>query len=200
MKKLISTSTLLLLLASCGGPENGNESSDGVELTEHRIFITSSTTNGIMVGGTGATGLEKADSICTSLAKAAGLTRSYKAILSDSTAHASNRLVITGAIYVIDGSSNKNEIADSAAALWNAESVPLKNTIDYNENEAYITNKEVWSGTEAGGTLGLKSCDKWDDVAETADYGSNSDKDGNWIETTSTASCSTSKHLYCISQ
>lgn len=200
MKKLILFLFFLSVLTSCGGADNGANKTDGLELTSHRIFITSSTIDGAMTGGSGATGLLKADSICKSLAGAAGLTRDYKAILSDTSKHASNRLVISGAIYVIDASGNSNEIADSAAALWNSSTTPLKNTIDYDESATYTANKEVWSGTESGGTLGVNTCSDWTDTTQTGDYGTNGSKDGNWIESGSSSLCSNSRHLYCISQ
>lgn len=200
MKKLIFTSLFILLFASCGGPDNGAEETDGISLSDHRIFVSSTTTTGTMTGGTGATGLEKADNKCKILAKAAGLTRDYKAILSDSDFHASNRLVITGAIFVVNGQSVAHEIADSAAALWDTDSSPLSNSVDYTEAGTLKSGVQVWTGTQEDGTLALNHCDKWSDSTEDGDYGENVNKDSKWLDAGTAASCSNSKHLYCISQ
>lgn len=200
MKKLIATTSLILILASCGGPDNGNEDSDGVGLTDHRIFISSSATTGDMNGGTGSTGLAKGDDICNDLADAAGLTRSYKAILSDDTADTSSMLQITGSIYTVTKDGVSNLIAEASSEFWDADTTEHKNLIDYDENGELLSNKEIWTGSFEAGTSTDDDCSNWTSTGGNATFGDNSEKNSLWIESSGTAICSTSKHLYCISQ
>lgn len=203
MKKLISTSSLLLLLFSCGGPDNTSEETDGVGSNDHRVFITSSTVDGAMTGGTGSTGILKADDICSGLAENAKLTRTYKAIISTTDSNASERLVISGAIYIVAGST-ATEIASSGSSLWNASVTNLKNPINRDENGTYLTNATIWTGSGEEGNNTSEDCNKWTHNTSgtySGDYGSNDAVDELWIGNTSPDSnCSNSKHLYCISQ
>lgn len=200
MKKLISTFTLLTLVSACGGPDNTPEDSDGVASGEHRVFITSVATTGDMAAGTGSSGMAKADKICQDRAEAANLTRDYKAIISDSTADASSRLVISGEVYTVDDNGDKYLIAEASSEFWDSDTTPLKNTIDRTESGALLANKEVWTGSLESGATTSDHCVNWTDTGSTATYGDNSIKTSAWIESSATANCNTSKHLYCISQ
>lgn len=200
MKKFISL-TALVLFVSCGGPDNGGDAdTDGVGSTEHRIFITSTTTDGAMSAATsGSTGIEKADSICAARAQEANLTRTYKAVISTFDSKANERLIITGAIYVVAGSV-KTEIADSSASLWTASTTNLSNPINRDEDGVYLTGQTTWTGTTEEGNGSDNDCTDWTNTGSTGDYGTNDSLDATWIESGSSDSCSNSKHLYCISQ
>lgn len=197
MKKKIATLFFTsLILVACGGPDNTPEEEDGVSPGEHRIFITSNTFDGNMSGLTGA------DQNCKDRAEAAGLTKDYKAILSDGTNSAASRLVFSGAIYLVHG-SNKDKIADSNTALFSADTTNFSYQINRDENGSLITAKEVWTGSSVeDGTSGTDNCTNWTSNSGAVDgeYGTNDSVDGTWIGNTSAKACSDSKHLYCISQ
>ena len=200
MKKLLPV-LFILLLASCGGPDNEPEASDGVESTEHRIFITKATTDGAMTGGSGSDGLAKADDICISSARAAGLARTYKAVIGTFDTRANQRIIITGAIYTIAGTT-KTEVADSSATFWSASTTNLSNPINRDEDGTYVTNAEAWTGSSEEGAGTDDDCLDWTDnsAGESGEYGDNDSVNATWIESGTPASCNNSKHLYCISQ
>lgn len=202
MKNLFISILLLLLLVSCGGPDNGGELTDGISSTEHRIFITSTTTKGDMSSGTGADGLAKADDICNTTAKAADLQLTYKAVLGTSDFSALNRIIITGAIYVLAG-SDATKIADSSTQFWGTSvSDFLLNPINRDENGTYLTNGEVWTGSSSDGTFTGDDCNKWTDATTSyqGDYGDYDKIDDNFISAGLPKNCNDIKHLYCISQ
>lgn len=199
MKKL-SSIICAIFLASCGGPANEATNSDGVSSSEHRIFITSTTTDGAMTGGVGATGIEKADSLCQTTADNAGLIRDYKAIISTSDNKANQRIIISGAIYTIAG-SNKTKIAESSSDFWSASTTNLLNPINRDESENYVTNATAWTGTDEEGNGTDEDCTDWStNSTGTGDYGDNDEVDAAWVESTTSDNCSNSKRLYCISQ
>jgi hypothetical protein len=201
MNKKIHYLLISFLIISCGGPDNGAELTDGIASADHRIFVTSSTVDGAMTSGSGSTGLAKADSICATAATNASLKRTYKAIISDSSTHAKDRLVISGAVYVVAGSATTKIAADSAS-LWNADTTSLLAAIDRDEDGTYTTSVEVWTGSLADGTRELDNCTNWTTASSgtSGDIGNNGNVDAKWLEMASASTCNNSKHLYCISQ
>jgi hypothetical protein len=199
MKKIIPV-LCTFLVSSCGGPANEPTNSDGVSASEHRIFITSTTTDGAMTGGVGATGIDKADNLCQTAADNAGLIRDYKAIISTSDNKANQRIIISGAIYTIAG-SNKTKIAESSSDFWSASTTNLLNPINRDEIGNYVTNATAWTGTDEEGNGTNEDCADWStNSTGTGDYGDNDEVTDAWVESTTPDNCSNSKRLYCISQ
>lgn len=187
--------SLILTLISCGKAEGEGTQSDGLADSDHRVFATSSSYSGNMGGLSGA------DSKCKSAAEAAGLTRTYKAILSDSGNDAEDRLIISGEVYIIDSLGNSNLVVNSGVALWNTDSINLLSSIDLDENGNTV-NDSVWTGTGSdGGVFFTDNCTNWTSSGGGTDgfTGSSASLNDQWVESLSEA-CSNSNRLYCISQ
>lgn len=191
---------LLLCVAyicvSCGIEAGGDvETSDGVNLNEHRIFVSSTTTDGNMGGLSGA------DTICSNAASGANLTRTYKALVSGSgtNENAKERLSFSGPIYTVS-SGVKNLVAASGTALWNSSSSNLSNRVNRDENGNTVS-AGVWTGTNSDGSLTpSNNCSDWSSSTANAFFGSTDQFDDRWVES-NTASCSTNTlRVYCVSQ
>lgn len=199
MKKISFYLCISLLVISCGGPDNGTVEIDGVLPGEHRVFITKNASIDAKFSDSGFTGLTGADKLCLTYAKAAGLKNDYKAILSDGTTSAKDRLVISGSIYVVSGSI-KTKIAEDAAALWNASTTSLLAKIDWDEDGRSVASGTAWTGTSQTGTVNTDHCTNWTTTASgNGTVGDVNQIDGNWIDS-NTQSCGGTAHLYCISQ
>lgn len=121
--KISSCFLLVAILASlnaCGG----SSSEDNAQEIRHRIFVTSTTYDGDLGG------LDGADSICTSVANAAGISGSYKAIISGIIEGANFRIPITGEIYMV-GLTGEIKVAGPGRSLWDEH---LQNPINIDEN------------------------------------------------------------------
>ena len=186
--------SLILTLISCGKAEGEGTQSDGLADSDHRVFATSSSYSGNMGGLSGA------DSKCKSAAEAAGLTRTYKAILSDSGNDAEDRLIISGEVYIIDSLDNSNLVVNSGVALWNTDSVNLLSSIDLDENGNTV-NDSVWTGTGSDGGVLIDNCTNWTSSVGGTDgfIGSSASLNDQWVESISEG-CNNSNRLYCISQ
>lgn len=192
MKK-IYLSCVVILFISCGAEKKG-ELEDGVGTGEHRLFVSSSGTNG-NIGG-----ITAADTICANLAKAAGLTRTYKSILSDSTSDASNRISISGSVYNFSSESDSIIIASSETAFWGTNSQNLSNAVTYDENYSSYSGN-VWSGSTFSGSADFDHCNNWSSNSAAVDgnAGASSQKNDQWIDNT-TSTCDSNLRIYCISQ
>lgn len=179
---------LLSILISCGSPSSGDlidEVSDG----EHRVFITSTTTDGNLGGITGG------DSICSARAEAAGLKRTYKAILSDGSSNAKDRLTLTGAVFSFAG-SKKTTIVDLGADLWNGN---LLSAIAYDELGNSSTN-DVWTGTDSDGNAFFDRCSDWSTNSSGTDgLAGDPQSSGQNAFENGPESCDQLLSLYCIS-
>jgi|LULF01.1.fsa_nt_gb hypothetical protein len=187
--------SLSLIITSCGEAAGDGEGSDGVSVSSHRIFVSSSTHTGNLGGTSGA------DSICKNLASQAGLVRTYSAIISDNTNSAKNeRLVFSGAIYTVDASGQQNLVANSGSALWNTDSTDLLNEINLDEN-GNIVNDNVWSGTDSDGGSLNTNCSSWTSslVSESGFSGQSSSATSEWIEAIP-KNCNETLRIYCVSQ
>jgi hypothetical protein len=163
--------------------------SDGVEATEHRIFVTSTTTNAALGGLSGA------DQFCQQAAKDAGLSRTYKAILSTTHKNAKDRISIRGAIYKVYNSGNKSKVAADERELWGGG---LHENVNITEMGTTVGNSP-WTATNSSGIYsGKGDCGGWEETGSTTDAGMSTSASG-WLCCT-TYSCASHKPLYCISQ
>lgn len=155
----------------------------------HRIFTTSTTHDGNMGGITGA------DAICTQAASNAGLVGTWKAVISDATMDARDRLRI--AAPVLD--MNDVKVADNQTDFWDGtlDSIP-----NYTETGAAVpTASFVRTGTKSDGTKDASTCLNWttNDVNEFGKSGYPSLADYRWLEFADRR-CHLVQRLYCINQ
>lgn len=190
MRKILML-TFFAGLVSCG-VQDSSEQEDGISDSDHRIFVTGAVFNGAMGGLAGA------DTLCKQAAEGAGLTRQYRAILSNSTDDAEKRLNITGGVYMFTNSSTRTLIAASGIDLWGTNIDPLKNEINRSEQYAIITDS-VWTGTgNEGGQIAGNTCNDWTLTSGTGFYGNPNQVNSDWVEDTP-ENCTNTNHLYCIS-
>ena len=194
MKKIISSICLVFLFSSCGQEVGGGEEgSDGVAANDHRIFVSSTSFIGSAIGG-----VVGGDAECTSLAKAAGLVRTYKSILSDLSTNAT-RLIFTGGVYTVPTTGNAILVAATGSDLWDTDSKNLLSNIGIDENGS-TTSSYVWTGTDSdGATMISEHCNNWASSAGNGGRGHTDQFDARWVEDTG-ASCSVAYPIYCISQ
>ena len=200
MKNLIILISVSIIFTSCGGADNDTVEIDGVLPGEHRVFITKAGTIKGDFSSSSTTGLAGADELCNTYADAAGLTRDYKAILSDSDTTAKFRLVFTGAIYTVSGSI-KTKVAESSVELFNATPDNILSKIDWDEVGMSVSSGNVWTGANVDGTSDGNDCSNWTVVTSitNGNTGDVNQTDGKWIDNTNLA-CNLTAHLYCISQ
>lgn len=183
---------------ACGSPDgDGANTIDGVTDDEHRIFVSSGSYTGNMGG------VDAADANCQSLAESAGLSRTYKAILSTSSSNAtdSDRISLVGAIYIINQNGDKTLIAASREDFWGTtNSIELIENVDVDEQLAQVSGARVWTGTGSdGATVPAEHCNGWTSTAGTGFYGLTNQANSEWIESNSD-NCSNTNRIYCISQ
>lgn len=186
------------VLTSCGSGADAEQLVDGILDNEHRIFITSSTYNGNFGS------ITQANSNCSNLAKAAGLERSYRAILSIENSNVKDRLLLDGPIYIFDSNNDKVEVTSSVSRFWGTDTYSFAEQIQIDESNNLITGAHVWTGTQSNGihtTNVSNDCNSWtsSSTSNQGDYGINDYSDNRWIEFTSD-NCDELKHLYCISK
>jgi len=163
-------------------------------------FVTSQLGNGDLSTWPQAgvhTSIAAGDSICQSLASAAGLanSQSFKAWLSNSSVAARDRLNNDGAWYRLDGAL----LASSKADLTSGR---LETSLSVDENRNYINNfHNTWTGTAAAGTAASQICDSWtsSDPGIRGIRGSAFFADGDWTEETNPPCNSAGLRLYCFS-
>ena len=190
--KKLSIIISITSIASCGSP-TGGDPVDGIKVGEHRVFVTSTSRMGSFGGVSGA------DSICLTLARAAGLKRSYKAILSDSSNAAKDRLSLLGAVFIFHTQDQIEKVVELGVDLWDSS---LLRAIDRDE-QFNIVSDTVWTGTESEGTSGFSTnCNDWSSSSSsnTGSVGDSSMTDDRYIELGSDESCDTAHRFYCISQ
>jgi len=201
MKNLVLYCVLLVIIISCGGPGNGSVERDGVPSIDHRVFVSSASYDGKFLANSGAlTGTDAADKHCADLAKAAGLVRSYKAILSTSSINAKDKLSFTGAVYIVKG-TQKVKIVEAGLDLWSTDSKDLLFSINIDENETTVaTGTKIWTGTDSSGTKDTDHCTNWTaNSVVSGSYGETDFTNQKWLYST-TSNCSSQNRLYCISQ
>ncbi|MBT4793511.1 MAG: DUF1554 domain-containing protein [Halobacteriovoraceae bacterium] len=194
MKKYFILMCSTYFLMSCGQEVNTAEEVDGVAPADHRIFITSS----VHTGNLGS--INAANTICDNLAKAAGLTRIYVAILSAGETRPATSLGFTGGVYIVDSNQTAHLVVASGVDLWLAEDKQLLNRINVNENGATVS-ETPWTGTVVEGAGGVDNCSDWlsDSSSVNGFHGSSDQFDDRWVENT-TSACNVTHPLFCISQ
>ncbi len=182
----------LFVLVSCGNP--GTDLVDGISTSDHRVFITSTLYYPDELGS-----LTQADSLCKTVATNQGLKLTYKAILSDDSTYASNRLEFTGSIYKVDSDGETTLIASTGSDLWNTDTSNLFSSINLDESGAEL-NVTPWTGTNSNGATSVGStCSSWSTTSGSGFVGSTSSTGAAWLENFS-YSCSQRHPIYCISQ
>lgn len=179
---------------SCGSPAGDGEV-DGVGAGEHRIFISSQTYSGNLNGLVGA------DAKCQGLASSAGLSKTYKAILSSLSETARQRLSLVGAVYIFDSSGQRQQVAPLGTDLWGSS---LSAAIERDENGVLVTGL-VWTGTDSDGANAgstLENCSNWSasSAALNGSIGDSSQTNGFWLEEPTPDSCDSFRRIYCVSQ
>jgi hypothetical protein len=158
---------------------------------EHIIFATSTLHTGSFGGPAGA------DAICLARAKSAGRGGAWKAIISDATVDARDRVSIVKPIRSTSGQL----VAQSASDLWDGV---IANPVGHDEAGTPITSPvRVWDGTRDNGTKypnPQSHCNGWSTTDPTywGEYG-RLDSTTLWIDDQA-QSCNKDARLYCISQ
>ena len=150
------------------------------------VFETSASYN---VTGVGS--LTNADSLCQSQAGALGYAGTYKAILSDATTNAKDRLTLS---YPIVRATNGTTVV-AATDLWSG-------TLD---NSISGAGTSVWTGTLGNGTR-TATCSSWTTTAGSHYHGHGNQTSGafaansSWISDANNAGCNGVYNLFCIQQ
>lgn len=182
------------------GPDTAPPPTDGggpdgwVDPITHYVFVTSVQLKGDFGGLAGA------DTQCQSLADEAGLGGSFKAILSDSTIGARDRLPLTGRVELVDGTM----VAADPDDLWDGSiAAPINQT----ETGDRLLSGNVWTGTDATGDADAYGgfCGDWFDItgAIGGEAGRTDRVDDGWISIYGligdpSHACHNLSHLYCI--
>lgn len=153
----------------------------------HRIFVSSTRQDGNLGGLSGA------DATCQSLADGANLTGQWKALLSDSSTNAKDRLLIVGPVFNL----NDQKIADNANDLWDGQ---LDNAVRYDQNVVEVSATKVWTGTFADGTSSTTfTCTNWTSNSGSVKgrYGRSNHVGNGWMEDDKDP-CDEIRRLFCI--
>lgn len=199
MKIILLISSLFLL--SCNTKnindikDATNGKTDGLEINEKRLFITSGKFDGNLNGITGA------NSKCMSAAQSAGLKRTYKAFISTSTVDAiDNFTTLNHPIYELDNDKNKILVSDSLTD-FNAGTTSHDPVMKFDENGIDLNNQYsmavmFWIAT---GTNASQYCLDWTSNlnSEYGDLGSTNS--GEVIDWGNPDKCDKLMHLICIS-
>jgi len=147
-------------------------------------------------------GLGGADSICQEEAENSGLPGIWKAILSDSTIDARDRLVIRGPVYRLITDWKKPHlfiVADSEDDLWDG-------SINRNIRARFgRSSGKAFTGTDESGRVikigSLGPCYDWQKAGAgfRATTGWLTSQDNKWINSGITEACNKKYRLYCIS-
>jgi len=170
-------------------------------MPKHTIFVTSESYRGNLGGLSGA------DSKCQTQAENAGLTGTWKAILSDRRNHAKDRIEINGWIY----NTRNNIVAFSEADFWDgALYSPVLYTEDGETTPSY-SFYGVWTGSDFTGRRDWyllpfapgAFCRDWRSMEYSASVmairGRQDESQREWVDD-GAEFCVMKLHLYCISQ
>jgi hypothetical protein len=157
------------------------------------VFVTS------MAYPSSLGGLDGADALCRGLASAAGLAGTFRAILSDSSEDARDRLFIPAEVIDTTG----RVVAGSAAELWGGS---IRVRIDRDERGMAVTTSILWTGTDADGvadrdpTAGF--CGDWTGATGGVEAGRTDATDARWVSIYgaggSSHACTNMSRLYCL--
>lgn len=194
-KNLFLITIQIFIFLSCGEAVGEGSGTDGLALSQHRIFVSSVSYDGNLGGLSGA------DSKCQTLATAAGLVRNYKAFLGTSTTALKSRFNLVGAVYNFSG-DERIQITDVGIDLLNTDQPKdLLNNIEYDDQGNSVTDS-VWTGTDSEGEISTsESCANWtsNSAGQNGTVGDNSRTTGFYLEDPPTQACNNTFRLYCIS-
>tara|TARA_B100001971_G_scaffold215192_1_gene259846 strand:- start:98433 stop:99026 length:594 start_codon:yes stop_codon:yes gene_type:complete len=194
-KKIFLIIIQLFLFLSCGEAVGEGSGTDGISLSQHRIFVSSLSYNGNLGG------LDGADSKCQTLATAAGLEREYKAFIGSSATALKNRFNLVGAVYNFNG-DERTKIAEIGVDLLNTDQPKdLLANIEYDEQGNSVTDS-VWTGSDSEGEISTSvACANWtsSSAGQNGTVGDNSRVTGFYLEDPPNQACSNTYRLYCIS-
>ena len=161
----------------------GTATADWSVTTRAGSLLIFSTLSGYV--GTAIGSVANADALCQTAANAAGYAGSYKAILSDETTDAKDRLTLS---YPIVRATDGTTVVASTN-LW----------VGSLDNAVSTTGSSVWTGTNAAGakTAG-ETCSSWTGGTN-GKSGLTQQATGSWTSQ-GTTTCSGSARLYCIQQ
>lgn len=148
-------------------------------------------------------GIEGANALCTSIAKSAGLTRTYVAILSSTTSNIVDNLELSEkSIYTVSTTKELKMVIEQAENLFSGS--VLSSPININEyGEVVEDTISVYTGTsfegKSAGSDITATCEEWTSDSEESYVGDYDAINSSWIESAD-SSCSDPKHIYCISQ
>lgn len=158
----------------------------------HRLFVTSTTTDGAFGG------LQGGDGICGQLARGQNLGGQWKALLSTAGTAVTSRVSVQAAVYNLNG----DKIADGASDLWDGD---IDNPVGYDERGGTASG-DVWTGTEKSGAAKQADCNGWssDSRLTGGQEGRADKKESRWVEDNDglfdAESCNNNLPLYCIEQ
>jgi hypothetical protein len=159
---------------------------DGINETK-RVFVTSGATTAAFGG------LAAADTFCQNAADAVPLGGTWKAWLSTSTVNAKDRIV-DGEYQLLNGQVVANDKADLIDGS-------LDLPINLDENSVNVGFMQVWTGSNAGGTVTAGStCVDWTTaVSGPGTMGSSGAINDDWTDFGG-AGCSSPFRMYCFEQ
>lgn len=145
-----------------------------------QIFITPTTYNGNLGGLSGA------DTRCQTEAGALGYAGSWKAVMSDSSTNAKDRLTITYPVVRASGGTTVD-----STDLWDGS---LENNLG--------ASQDYWTGTDPDGTAHANTCSDWTSFSSGDDgaTGWGASTNSGWIKAVTTYDCSSTRHLACVDQ
>jgi hypothetical protein len=152
-------------------------------------FVTSVTYNGNLGGISGA------DGKCQARADAAGLSGTWIAWISSSSAHAKDRSAYSGAITTING-----DLVSNDGAGWAGLTGSILSEIIWDEFGNYVNDEYVWTGTQANGLATINHCINW--TSSSSGGGTTGNlryNNSGWTES-SGSGCSSLHRLYCFQQ
>jgi hypothetical protein len=185
-------------LRSAATPGDGwTTASGGGTLTHHTLFVTSASYNGNLGGLSGG------DAKCATRAAAGSATQSlpgaWRAILSNATVNAKDRLNLNSGLDVRD--SQGNGITSVSNRLWMTETLSLAGEIRFDENGSNAAPFNAWTGTQPDGTSsGLSAtCQDWTMGSNSVSgiKGASSFTISKWLSDL-VMPCELSLRLYCI--
>lgn len=169
-----------------------------LEVVPKRVFVTSATFTGDLVGFSGIpTGLDAADNLCTRAAEAASLGGVWRAWLSDESTRAVGRMKDVGPWYLLNGV----KVADTLAKLDDGPLSPIAVTELGQPVSSAGTTTAVWTGALAITGGSNMNCQSWTRGAGPGSgyVGLATRTDYAWDASHST-SCGSAARLYCLEQ
>lgn len=157
-------------------------------VNSQRAFVTSMTYPGFSIGG-----LTGGDALCSARAVAAGLGGTWRAILSDGSTDAADRIPVTRPIVNMSGAT----IATSSGDLWDTS---LGAPIRYDEFGADVGADYAWTGTHEQGWALSDRCGDWASASGTGRLGATNATDDTWAYSYSDRGCSQAARLYCVEE